>query len=299
MIRVVAIIVALISLWFLPKTTSQKLESTGEGEQIILKSREAIGIEKLELNSVHYKIKLSTLATTQGGVQIPDFFEEISFTLPNKIKAIYSQNQPFPFVSTNTWNDGKYKSLSEMEYMGTKMIKDNTDSDRKNTLGVLKGRISKDKLDVLENTSRKDPKEVLIESMWTELFPLILTHPFEQNLEFNYVGKAQSNNKTADVVDFKPKNGKSYRLLFDRETNYLLMMIVNYKRNDPFFIGDVETKYYFTNRELTNGISIPKKIKVENKQTAPGKPPKIGYSNIDILEFEINPEFKKDMFDIK
>ena len=135
--------------------------------------------------------------------------------------------------------------------------------------------------------------------MWTELFPLILAHPFEKDLNFNYIGKAKANNVTANVVDFKPKNGKNYRLLFDAETNYLLMMIVNYKRDDPFFIGDVETKYYYSERELSGDILIPKKIKVENKQTAAGQKPKIGFQNIEILEFKFNPELKESLFEIK
>ncbi len=299
MIKVAAIMFVLVSICFAQQINNQKQENISDGEKIIRKSREAIGIGKLELNSVHYKVKTLILAKTQDGRQVPDFFGEISLTLPDKIQTIYSMRQPFPFSSTKTWNGDKYKSFYEMEIMGKKTIKDDTNSDRKDILKKAEGSIAKGKLEVLKNIPRIDPKVVLIESMWTELFPLILTHPFEQNLKFNYVGKAQANNKTANVVDIKPKNGKSYRLLFDTETNYLLMMIVNYKRNDQFFVGDVEMKYYFSNRELTGDVLIPKKIKVENKQTAPGKPPKISYSNIDILEFKPNPEFKKDIFEIK
>lgn len=274
------------------------IERLERGSQIVKDAQKAVRPETLELKSVHYKLKTLTLAKTQEGMSLPDSFTEINLNLPDKIQTIFSFGEPFSSTSTKTWNGEKYKSFFEMEFMGKKTIKDNTDSDRKETLKKAEGIIAKDKLEVLRNTPRLDPKDVLKESMWTELFPLILTHPFEQNLKFNFVGKAKANDITANVVDFKPKNGKSYRLLFDTETNFLLMMIVNYKRSDPFFTGDVETKYYFSNRELTGGVLIPKTIKVENKRTAPGQPPKVDYSNIDILEFKLNPEFKKDMFDI-
>lgn len=274
-------------------------ERREKGSQIVKDAQKAIGLEKLKLDSVQYKIRNSLLGKTQNGNSIPDFFSEVSLVLPEKIQVISTIGEPMSYTSTKTWNGEKYKSISEMEFMEKKTIKDDTNLDRKETLKKAEGIIDKDKLEVLKNAPKLDPKDVLKESMWTELFPLILTHPFEQNLKFNYVGKAKANGITANVVDFKPKNGKSYRLLFDTETNYLLMMIVNYKRSDPFFTGDVETKCYFSNRESAGDILMPKTIKVENKRTAPGQPPKIDYSNIDILEFELNSEFKKEVFEIK
>lgn len=77
------------------------------------------------------------------------------------------------------------------------------------------------------------------------------------------------------------------------------MMIVSHKETNDRFVGDVEAKYYFSERELINGILIPKKIKVEQKATASGQKPVTGFSNIEILEFKLNPEFKKDLFEIK
>jgi hypothetical protein len=126
-----------------------------------------------------------------------------------------------------------------------------------------------------------------------------LAHPFEKKIGFKYVGKAKSNDKTANVIDVKPANGRNYRLLFDTETNHLLMMIVSFKETNERFVGDVEEKYYFSERELINGILIPKKIKVEKKATPQGKEAIIKFSNIEIVDFKINPEFKKDMFEIK
>lgn len=303
MFRIFTIVFALASIFFSQQTSVLGQESLSNGEKIIRKSREATGLEKQKFESVQYKVKTSLLAKTPSGRTIPDFFSEVSLSLPDKIQTIFLMGPPIASTSTQTWNGEKYKSFLEIDMLGQRIVKDNTNADRDSSrnkdFGILEGKIDKDKLAAFKNTRRLDPKVILLEEMWTQLFPLILTHPFEKDVKFNYIGKAKANNITANVVDFKPKNGKSYRLLFDTETNYLLMMIVTYKRNDPFFVGDQEMKYYFSNRELTGDILIPKKIKVENKQTAPGKPPKITFSNIDILEFKLNPELKQSMFEIK
>ena len=246
MFKICAIIFALTSICFPQQTSIIKQESLTDGEKIVHLSRGAVGLEKQKFESVQYKVKTLLLTKTPSGRAMPDFFSEISLILPEKIQAVYSRGEPFPYISTKTWNGEKYKSFFEMEFMGEKTIKDDTNADRDSgkskDYGILEGKIAKDKLAVLKNAKRLDPKEVLSESMWTELFPLILTHPFEKDVKFNYVGKAKANNVTANVVDFKPKNGKSYRLLFDAETNYLLMMIVKYKRNDAFFVGDVAAR---------------------------------------------------------
>lgn len=126
-----------------------------------------------------------------------------------------------------------------------------------------------------------------------------MSHPFEKTVKFEYVGKAKSNDRMANVIDVKPANGKTYRLLLDSETNYLLMMIVSFKENNDRFVGDIEAKYYFSERELTGGLLIPKKIKVEEKITPDGKPPVVRFSNIEILDFKLDPKFDEKIFEIK
>ncbi len=310
----------LISIYILTLFTSlhsqnnalSATEKSARGSQIVKDAQKAIGFEKIEVKSFRVKLKDIALvkdnplpANSNSLKNITEMVNvtEINAIMPDKILSIFTMGGGIDSTSTKTWNGEKYKSISEFEMMGERIVKDNTkdeiNPDRNNSFDVLEGRIDKDKLNALKNAKRQDPKEILLESMWTGLFPLILTHPFEQDVEFNYVGKAQANNITANVVDFKPRNGKNYRLLFDTETNYLLMMIVTFKRNDSFFVGDVEWKYYFSDRQTTNGVLIPRKIKVENKQTAAGKSPTFYYSNLDVLEFELNPKFKESMFEIK
>jgi hypothetical protein len=266
--------------------------------EIILKSRQAIGLDKSgEISSYYYKLKTSKLLKNNTNYES---FEELSLKVPGKIQVVYGIDSPFFFRLTRTWSDEKYKSISELESAsGQRNIRDMTELENKPLSTVVSKALGKKTTETQQNAQKADPKNILIDSLWTSLFPLILSHPFEKKIEFKYVGKAKSNYKTANVVDVKPANGKTYRLLFDTETNYLLMMIVSHKESNERFVGDVEEKYYFSERELINGILIPKKIKVEKKATPEGKVAITGFSNIEILEFKINPEFKKDLFDIK
>lgn len=300
MFRFIIVIFIFASICFSQQNNKLNDPKRIEGEDIIQKARETISLDKSgKISSYFYKVKTSFLGKTQGGNSLPDYFEEVSFTLPDKIQTISSMTEPFVSQATKTWNGGKYKSIFEAEMSGQRIVKDDSNPEKIKMSKSLESVLGKDKAAVLNNIERPDPKKILKESIWTELFPLILNHPLEPKLEFNYVGKAKSNDKIAKVVDVQSEDGKTYRLLFDTETNYLLMMIVNFKVNKPDFTGDIETKYYFSERKTVAGIMIPKKIKVEDKSTAKGQPSVIKFRNIEILEFKINPEFKKDLFDIK
>jgi hypothetical protein len=293
------ILFAFASVCFSQQVVDKKQSNIIEGEEIIRKACEAVALGKVGVSSVYYKAKTSVLDKMPNGNALPDFFEEISLTLPDKIHAIYSTGEPLRYQSFKTWNGEKYKSIFETEILGRKIVKDDTNAENVKPSKSVVAVLGKENTALFENIKRVDPKESLKESMWTELFPMIFSHPLEPKLEFQYVGKAKSNDKIANVTDVKSANGKTYRLLFDSETNYLLMMIVSFKRTDQFFTGDQEMKYYFSQRETVDGILIPRKVKVENKQTAKGQPSKTSFLNLEILEFKINPEFKKDLFEIK
>lgn len=208
-------------------------------------------------------------------------------------------NLLFLVQSTKTWNGEKYKSTIETDVSGQRIVRDVTTQENKplskNVINIIGGKTAA----ALQNSQRADPKKIFTESLWTSLFPLMLSHSFEKDIKFRYVGKAKSNDKTANIVDVNPSNGKIYRLLFDSETNYLLILIVSFKETNERFVGDVETKYYFSERELIGGVLIPRKIKVERKSTPEGKPPVIRFSNIEIVDFKINPTLDEKLFNIK
>ena len=275
-----------------------KQSNQTEGEELIQKSRLAIGLDKSgEISSYSYKFKITSLLINNKN---RESFEEISLILPGKIQAIYGSDSPFFHQSIRTWSDEKYKSILEREsFSGQRIIKDITAEENKPLSKAVSDVLGKKTTTAIQNSQRVDPKNIIIGSLWTSLFPLILSHPFEKNIEFKYVGKAKSNDKTANVIDVKPTNGKIYRLLFDSETNLLLMMIVSFKESNERFNGDVEEKYYFSERELINGVLIPKKIKVEQKATPLGQAPITKFSNIEIVDFQLNPTLNEKNFEIK
>lgn len=274
-----------------------------QAADIIRNARQAIGLGRTgEVSSYFYKSKKTILLK---GFSNYESFEEVSLEFPDKIQAVYTSKIPlssqFPSSGqlTRTWNGKKYKSILETELSGKRSVRDNTNEENRTISKNVSDVIGKKTAAALQNARKADPKTIFTESLWTSFFPLILSHPFEKTVKFEYVGKAKSNDRTANVIDVKPANGKTYRLLFDSETNYLLMMIVSFKETNDRFVGDIEAKYYFSEREITDGLLIPKKIKVEEKVTPEGKSPVVKFSNIEILDFKLNPKFDEKIFEIK
>ena len=275
------------------KNTVEQSNQT-QAAEIIRNAQQAIGLDKTGKVSSYFHKSKTIIALKEFGSY--ENFEEVSIEFPDKMQVIYSGKLPSSSQSpslgqlTRTWNGKKYKSISETEFSGQRTVRDTTNENSKPISKNVSDAIGKKTAAALENARKADPKNIFAESLWTSIFPLILSHPFENNIEFKYVGKAKSNDKTANVIDVKPANGKTYRLLFDLETNHLLMMIVSHRETNDRFVGDVEEKYYFSERELVDGILVPKKIKVEKKATPEGKSPTTGFLNIEIVDFKLNPK---------
>jgi hypothetical protein len=303
MFRLVLVIFLFAFISFSQQKDTVDESNQNQAADIIRNARQAIGLNKTgDVSSFFYKSK-KTIPLKEF-----DTYEdlvEVSLELPDKIQAIYSgkiilsSQTPSSAQITKTWDGEKYKSISESEFSGRRMVRDTTNEENKTISKNVSDVIGKKTAAALQNSLKADPKSIFTDSLWTSFFPLILSHPFEKNIEFKYVGKAKSNDKTANVIEVKPSNGKTYQLLFDSETNYLLMMIVSFKETNDRFVGDVEAKYYFSERELIGGVLIPKKIKVEEKATPEGKSPVVKFSNIEILDFKLNPKLDEKIFEIK
>ena len=303
MFKLVIVIFLFASISFSQQKNTADQSNQNQAAGIIQNARQAIGLDKTgEISSYFYKSKKTMPVKDLSNYES---FDEVSLELPDKIQAIYtskmllSSQSPSSGQLTRTWNGKKYKSIFESEFFGKRTVKDTTNEDNKTISKNVSDVIGKKTAAALQAARKADPKSIFTESLWTSFFPLILSHPFEKNIEFKYVGKAKSTDRTANVIDVKPANGRTYRLLFDSETNYLLMMIVSFKETNDRFVGDIEAKYYFSERELADGLLIPKKIKVEEKITPEGKSPTVRFSNIEILDFKLNPKFDGKIFEIK
>jgi hypothetical protein len=148
-------------------------ENIQKGNQVIMNARKAIGIEKEPINAFH--IKLKTLTTTEiknpSGLSLPDTITEINAAAPDKIQYFWTIEKPFFSKSTKIWNGEKYKALSEIDMLGTRTVKDVTNlRNNKEILKNLEGRIDKEKLEKLKNVRETDPKEDVLNRIWTEFF---------------------------------------------------------------------------------------------------------------------------------
>lgn len=304
-IQFIAFILLSFTTLYSQKNSAEFSDKLKIGSEIILNARKAIGLGEIKIDSFSYKTKQVFFNSSESDKKAREKTEEIKVVLPDKIHTVLVLAQGSE--STSIWNQSKYKSFIVLEMLGERYFKDTTNSEERSlsddSMKVLEGRIDKEKLENLKKASsikRPDPKQSFYEKLWTDFFPMTFSHPFEKDLNFVFIGKAQTVDKTANIVDLNPTNGKKYRLLFDAETNDLLMMIVRYKREDLYFIGDVETKYYFSNRKKMGGIVVPLTIKAETKLTPLGnKETKLLFQLKDIEEFKINPELKESLFEIK
>lgn len=272
-----------------------KGEKMKKGSEIVESARKAIGSEKLF--SGLKSLQMRTESTNIQNSRLPGFANSLNILLPDKIKIVSQLNGMN--TTTSIWNGSQYKKYSESNIEGQITRRDVTDEGLTNE--QLKA-ISKnapgmtgEQLKRIQSVRGKSPEDALNQQLWTQLFPIILFNPLNPNVEYEYVGKAEASGKTANIVDVKSKYDRSIRMFFDTETNLLLMMTQKYKGFD----GDYEINYYFSNQELAEKVLIPKKIKIENKYTPTGKDTRTTYIDTDVLEFKLNSEFKKDMFEIK
>ncbi len=297
MFRLITVICIFVSLGFSQQSDGIMPPGKTEGAEIIREARHAIGVDKKGKISSYFSRVKKTLLIQNLNLES---FEEVSFILPRKIQAIYGGDSPFFSRLTRTWNDGKYKSIFESESpSGQRTIRDVTAREKKPISLAVGNVVSKETAKALERSLRRDPLNFLKKSLWTSFFPLLLSHPFEKDIEFKYVGKAESDGKTANVVEVKPLGEKTYRLFFDAEANYLLLMIVSENVKTESWVGDLEIKYYFSEREMIDGVLIPRNIKVEQKATPKGKAPDVRFSVIEILDFKLNPTLDEKKFNIK
>lgn len=292
----IRISVFFLVLFFLLNIFSQekagvKDEQIIKGKQIIEDARKKIGAEKLITNLESFQ--LSIKSTSDLGEFVDVNTKELSIMLPGKILSVFSTEKPDESKTTSIWNGEKYRKLLEfVAFDGGRSIQDVTNRDSAG--GLAKFVKDKETLEKIKKVKAIDPKERINNDLWSDVFPLILMQPFGTKAEFKYVGKAKSADREANVVDTTTENNHSIRLLFDSETNLLLLTIEKYE----FFDGNYEIKSYYSNRELADNILIPKKIKVEYRFTPTGKDTKVTNIYKDVIGFKINPKFKPNLFDV-
>jgi len=172
MFRLIMVICLFVSLGFSQQDNAKHQVNQTEGEEIIQKARQAIGIDKSgKISSYFYKIKTTIISQNLN----LESFEEVSHILPGKIQAIYGRDLPRLSRLTRTWNGEKYKSVFESESSsGQRTVQDITAQENKPLSKNVSDVIGKKTTAALQNARKADPKNVFTESLWTSYFPLLL-----------------------------------------------------------------------------------------------------------------------------
>lgn len=128
----------------------------------------------------------------------------------------------------------------------------------------------------------------LRQRIFTSLFPVVLQSSWYQDLDFKFVGEAELKEGNANVIEATDKNNTKFRLFFDKENHYPVVMsekVFNPKTNKGF-----ERNYYFSDHREAGGLLVAHKIvfRVAGMMT----------EERQITKFQVNPAFKsKKRFD--
>lgn len=147
----------------------------------------------------------------------------------------------------------------------------------------------------------KPNKSNYLKEIWSNVFPLFLKDFWTNEIEFIYLGKAESQDTRANIIQIKlPDSDIDRKIFIDQRTNLLLMMTEE-KANERF---KYSTKYYFSDFKVASGLLIPHLIKIEtlenyfDKDSVLLKETKI-IQELVVKDFKINPKFNAKEFEIK
>lgn len=286
MFRVVLVIFVLASICFSQQTENSKSESLIKAESIINKAKEAAGFSE---SMTSFQIKLRNFGNNKiQQIELPiDEQLEITVTPANRIRILTVFKSG---LNRAIWNEKGFKETVEFDSTdGQRKVVDVTKGVQlsQSTLGAIKSKIP--------NIKSPDSKAAAFSSnLWEFVFPLILTHPIESSTKFEYVGRAQAGEQTAQVLQTTTAGGRNLQLFFDEKTSHLLLMIEKYKGQGKEFVR----KCYYSNREKRNGILIPTKVRMEHKVIKPGEDPLSLFYYLDLIDFETNPTVKPEIFKI-
>lgn len=151
-------------------------------------------------------------------------------------------------------------------------------------------------------------KELAQKSLYLDIFPVFFSLPWATTQQFAYIGKAESGENRADIVELISQDDHRLQFYVDEKTHRLLMLTDEKKSGDDN--NEAKTTYFFSDYKLIDGLIIATKINIEstisvirdldlgNKKN-PTRSKTKTVSEIIIKEFKINPIFKPETFSVK
>lgn len=288
-VKTIFLLLLLTTNWAYAQTDSDKdATKLAKGQEIVIRAHNAIDKGNIlqNLKSFYLNVESSISENISTGT-------EFSFLTPDKIRIV---NISEPSKIIKIINGNKYSDDSEL------IVNGETYSTRRmgrpqlptKMPAYIEEAVSKEKAEYLKKNPDELNKIFMEESLWSNVFPILLTNPLNQDVKYEYVGKAESAGKRADIVDVKSNFYRKIRLFFDENTHLLLMMTKTLDRAKSTFTE----KYYFSDYQLTGGLLVPKIIKKESENVSTDGSGKKTYGpyQIFIREIKINSNLKPSLF---
>lgn len=301
---------------------SARNEKFGKANQILKWAREAVNTNNLDIRSVSLKRlnETSSVVTTEtDGIEKPnaesdplansqrETSDDISYLFPDKVR-----------ISNKTQNANG--SVDRISFRLTILNEDILETEDKIIAGgkefsfdsIIKSGPFSSLMPKSKESSMAEKRESFLQNFWLTIFPILLDSPWGESHTFEYVGKAESPDGRADIIDVKSNDVSDtvkIQLFFDEDSHLLLMMtVIDNKEKEGMKVFS-DTKYFFSNYERVDGFLIAKKINIESQSKTKMDKRIMGYklkggnikttSEITLEEVKINPTFKPDTFLIK
>ena len=109
--------------------------------------------------------------------------------------------------------------------------------------------------------SKQERISHLKETAFRIAYPLVLNPKFLEGRDVRYVGKAESNDGKAEVVEITNGDKARYRLFFDDDSHLPVLMIVNFY--EPVSKKKITRKYFYSDYRKLDDVFIAHKIIIE------------------------------------
>lgn len=188
-IKIILLLLFLTTNWIYAQDVSRKESSSMErGQEILNQARKAIdkGGVLQNLKSLYLKVDLALPGRGQNNL-------EISIETPDKIKVVYDRGNYKRFQIVN---GGKYSEDSEMNLNGemVSMRKLGKPPSKPDMPVYFEEVLSKEKVDYLKKNPDELNKLSVEETLWSDIFPILLSNSLNKDVTYEYVGKAESAN---------------------------------------------------------------------------------------------------------
>ncbi len=276
-----------------------------EKAKIIIKhSQDAIyqGIKRENIKSLYLKTEgVSVAESTLYRADLPqpierkarqNTAEDVSFEFPDKMNRIVST------FSTNKNSAENYTKVTTLL---------NADNSSINVEAVRDGRQYNPNESNESQEKVKPTKEAILKGIASRLFPILLDLNWMNDKTFIYIGRADSGDIKADILQVENITDKQIRYYFDEKTHLLLMITEETSQNGKW----LKSSTYFDDYQLADGLMIAKKVNIELESSVAEtevqvKAEKVKMSSKSkittetiIKELKINAAFKPDIFAIK